>query len=77
VPDDKNYTTSDTILESIKRFESNAANGMNGFILLSHAGVGPNRTDKFYERLGELITWLKTKGYEPVRIDELLETSRQ
>jgi endoglucanase len=44
----------------------------NGFILLSHIGVAPARTDKFYDYLKELIEYLKSKNYELVPIDELL-----
>ncbi len=75
-PDLKNYVDSETILKSIKNYEAKEATGLNGFILLSHIGVGPARTDKFYARLDELIVILRKKGYELVRIDELLKTNR-
>lgn len=72
-PDLKNYIDSETILRSIENYEAKNASGLNGFILLSHIGAGPARTDKFYDRLDELIEFLKGKEYELVRIDELLK----
>ena len=48
---------------------------MNGFILLLHIGSGPGRTDKFPTRFGELLDYLAGKGYEFVRVDELLEAN--
>lgn len=70
--DDKNYISSDAIMARIKEYEAKDPNGLNGFILLTHIGSGPKRTDKFHDRIGELIEWLKSKNYEPVRVDELL-----
>ena len=71
-PDLKNYRSSETIMHSIISYESSHASGLNGFILLMHIGAGPLRKDKFYQLLPELISWLKTKKYKLVRIDELL-----
>jgi len=68
----KNYVSSDTILKSIKDYESKDPAGLNGFILLLHVGVSPECTDKFHQHLGELLDWLKTKKYQLVRIDQLL-----
>ena len=70
--DDKNYISSDAILSKIKEYEFKDPNGLNGFILLTHIGSGPKRTDKFHSRVDELIEWLKMKGYEPERVDEIL-----
>lgn len=69
---DKNYMTSDAILEKIKRYEAGDPNGLNGFILLTHIGAGPNRPDKFSDKLDTLITWLRSRNYDMVRIDGLL-----
>ncbi len=66
------YRDSETILRSIYHYERNAEHGLNGFILLSHIGTHPKRTDKFYERMDELIEYLLARGYTLVRIDELL-----
>jgi len=66
------YLDSDTIYNRIIRFERQQQNGLNGFILLIHAGTAPTRTDKFYYKLPQLIIQLKSEGYLFVRIDELL-----
>ena len=71
-PDDKAYIGSDDILKRIREYEGKDAAGMNGFILLSHIGAGPKRADKFHDRVDELIAWLKSKNYELVRVDILL-----
>jgi len=71
--DDNAYATSDAILAKIKEHEAKDPAGLNGFILLMHIGAGPGRPDKFYDRLDELITWLKSKNYQTVRIDVLLK----
>ncbi len=70
---DKNYISSETIMSRIKEYESKDPNGLNGFILLTHIGSGPGRTDKFFDHMDELITWLRSKDYELVRVDQLLE----
>ena len=72
-PEDKNYLSSDAIMEKIKAYEAKGPAGLNGFIFLSHVGAGPKRTDKFYEKLDALIVWLRSRNYEMVRIDELLK----
>jgi peptidoglycan/xylan/chitin deacetylase (PgdA/CDA1 family) len=71
-PEMKNYASSASILERIKEVEAADPAGLNGFILLLHLGVAPERTDKFYNRLGELLEWLKAKHYRLVRVDQLL-----
>ena len=72
-PSEKNYRNSDVIYKSIVDYEQNHSSGLNGFILLMHIGTDAKRADKFYSRLPGLIQWLKSKGYRPVRIDELLK----
>jgi len=57
------YRSSEEIMESILRYEQESRPGLNGFILLLHAGTHPDRTDKFYGRLEELIRELKERGY--------------
>lgn len=73
IPEDKNYLSSDSILERIRRYESTDRDGLNGFILLSHVGAGPKRTDKFFDRLDQLIVWLRSRNYQMVRINDLLD----
>ena len=70
-PSMKNYRSSDIILESIYKYE--AEKSLNGFILLIHIGTDPERTDKLYARLPELLLKLRERGYSFKRIDELLE----
>ncbi len=67
----KNFVSSQTIFDSITRLEREK--GLNGFLLLLHLGVGPKRTDKMYDRLDELLTTLEAKGYQFVRVDQLLK----
>lgn len=62
-PDAANYRSSETIYQSILRYAEKDRNGLNGFILLLHIGAGPKRTDKFYERLPQLLEWLGKEGY--------------
>jgi endoglucanase len=71
-PDMKNYQSSDRIFQSIVAAESEGLNHFNGFILLMHVGTDPKRTDKLYHRLDELIRFLKSRGYELVRVNDLL-----
>jgi peptidoglycan/xylan/chitin deacetylase (PgdA/CDA1 family) len=71
-PSRPEYLSSRAIYDRILAYEREDPHGLNGFILLVHIGTDPERTDKFYLRLGDLIGELKAKGYELVRIDELL-----
>lgn len=73
-PPDKNYRSSEEIYKSIIDYENTKPSGLNGFILLVHVGTDPKRTDKFYQRLPELIKYLKAKGYQFQRVDKLLTT---
>lgn len=62
-PDMPNYINSEKIYQSILNYESTSTNGMNGFILLIHLGTHPDRTDKFYSFLPQLIEELQNRGY--------------
>jgi peptidoglycan/xylan/chitin deacetylase (PgdA/CDA1 family) len=66
------YKSSQEIYDRILAYEREDPDGLNGFILLVHIGTDPERTDKFYLKLEDLIKDLRTKGYALVRIDELL-----
>jgi peptidoglycan/xylan/chitin deacetylase (PgdA/CDA1 family) len=70
---DKNYRNSETIYNSIINYEKSKPNGLNGFILLMHIGAGPDRNDKFYTRLPQLIKYLRQKGYQFQTVDQLLK----
>jgi peptidoglycan/xylan/chitin deacetylase (PgdA/CDA1 family) len=72
-PDLKNYRSSETIYRSIIDYEKTHHSGLNGFILLMHVGAGPERADKFYKHLPQLIKYLKSKGYKFQTVDELLK----
>jgi len=69
------YVPSDTIAQSILTYEQESPDGLNGFILLSHIGVAPERTDTFYRHLDPLIAALLEKGYRFKRIDAVLAES--
>lgn len=69
-PDMTSYRSSDEIYNNIMKLEESA--NLNGFMMLVHIGTDPKRTDKFYNRLDNLIKELKKRGYEFVRVDELL-----
>ncbi|MGI8581341.1 MAG: glycoside hydrolase family 9 protein [Chitinophagaceae bacterium] len=71
-PDMKNYRSSEEIYKSILQKEKDI-NGLNGFILLMHFGTDAGRTDKFYNRLDELLSTLKQKGYSFKTIEEVLK----
>lgn len=72
LPGMANYRNSKEILESILQYEKKDSSGLNGFILLLHAGTDPRRTDKFYGQLEALLLTLKARGYEFERVNELL-----
>ena len=59
---DSNYIGSNDIHNSIIEYKS--VQGLNGFLLLSYLGSHPDRTDKFYNKLDDLIVELINRGYE-------------
>jgi peptidoglycan/xylan/chitin deacetylase (PgdA/CDA1 family) len=71
-PSMPNYVDSQTILDSILDYESSQPQGLNGFILLMHIGVGPKRKDKFHRQIPILLHKLKALGYEFVPLREIL-----
>ncbi|MEN8122867.1 MAG: polysaccharide deacetylase family protein [Bacteroidota bacterium] len=74
-PKMSNYLSSEKIYQSIVDYEAKNLNGLNGFILLIHIGTDPDRKDKFYYRIEELIIYLKNKGYQFRTLKELLKNS--
>jgi peptidoglycan/xylan/chitin deacetylase (PgdA/CDA1 family) len=68
-----NYQSSEAIYQSIMNYEQNNPSGLNGFILLLHVGTDARRTDKFYNRLPQLLQQLKAKGYRFKSVDQLLK----
>ncbi len=71
-PEMSNYQPSSRIYQSIFDHEKRDPLGLNGFILLVHIGTHPDRQDKFYRRLEELLSGLRARGYRFVGIDGLL-----
>lgn len=71
---DKSYRSTAEIYQSIVDYDQSQPNGLNGFMLLLHIGTDPKRTDKFYNKLPELIQYLKKEGYELVKINDLLKS---
>ena len=71
--EDKNFRSSDFIYSKILEKEENDPHGLNGFLLLMHVGAGPGRKDKFFLRLDDLLNELEQRGYEFVRVDEMLD----
>jgi len=72
--DQKSFVPSKKIIEDILAYEQKDLHGLNGFMLLLH--VGSQRKDKTFLLLGELVTELKKRGYDFVRVDELLPLSQ-
>jgi peptidoglycan/xylan/chitin deacetylase (PgdA/CDA1 family) len=57
------YLSSEKIYRKILDYENDSESGLNGFILLLHIGTHPDRTDKFYYKLDDLISELRKRGY--------------
>jgi len=66
------YRSSERIFNGIMDYEKSDPNGLNGFLLLLHIGTHPDRKDKFYHRLEELIDRLSSLDYVFLKVDELL-----
>lgn len=60
-PSMPNYRSSEEIYHRILQYEKEY--GLNGFHLLIHPGTSPERTDKLYHRLPQLIEELEGRGY--------------
>lgn len=71
-PELSSYKSSQWIVDHLRETIARKPMVINGSIILVHAGTDPRRTDKLYNRLGEIITLLKQNGYSFKRIDELL-----
>jgi len=67
-----NYRSNQVIWDSIFNYEESSEDGFNGFMLLTHVGTSPKRTEKFYNRLEEMIVKLKERGYTFTTVPELL-----
>ena len=71
--DDPHFVPADEIVRSILDREEKGPDGLNGFLLLLHAGVSPKRTkDRMADKLPGLLDELAKRGYTFLRIDEML-----
>jgi peptidoglycan/xylan/chitin deacetylase (PgdA/CDA1 family) len=63
----KKYKSSEEIINRVWEYEQSNPNGLNGFFLLFHIGAHPNREDKLYFHLDDLLSKLKNRRYNFVR----------
>lgn len=70
---DPRFVSSAQIVENLLTRERDDPRGLNGFVILQHVGAGPGRRDKMHDHLGGLLAELKRRGYEFVRVNELLD----
>jgi endoglucanase len=64
----ENYKSSVRIYANLLNYEKE--NGLNGAVLLIHPGTAPERTDKFYRILEDLIRHFSSKGYQFKALNE-------
>jgi endoglucanase len=62
-PDLLNYKSSKQLMAQLMKFESANPDKLNGAIILIHLGTHPDRKDKFYDSLDQIIDKLSKKGY--------------
>jgi peptidoglycan/xylan/chitin deacetylase (PgdA/CDA1 family) len=67
---DQRFVPSRRIFDDILAYDKKDSHGLNGFILLLHLGSG--RKDPFHPLLGLLCDELARRGYEFVRVDEMV-----
>jgi endoglucanase len=71
--DQPRFVPAERIVDSVLKAELTDSDGLNGFLLLMHLGAGPRRTrDRLHDRLDPLLGAIKERGYEFVRVSELL-----
>ena len=66
---DGKYRDSQSLYDSLMQYER--LHTLNGAIVMMHLGTVPQRVDKFYDRLDDIIAVLQAKGYRMVTIDDL------
>lgn len=64
------YRSSEQLLERLYAFEQQHT--LNGAMILVHIGTDPRRKDKLYQHLPNMIQFFRSKGYEFVKVDALL-----
>ena len=67
-PDMKNYRPAQPLVDGLWKFEKEK--GLSGALLLIHPGIHPDRpeSERLYNRLDEIIRYLKKKGYRFERL---------
>jgi len=68
---EKRFANSQKIFDDILAYEKKDPDGLKGYILLMH--LGADRKDKMFLMLEPLVKELRERGYEFVRIDELIK----
>jgi peptidoglycan/xylan/chitin deacetylase (PgdA/CDA1 family) len=67
------YISSEDMVKGVMEKEAKDPAGLNGFMMLIHIGAGPARTkDHLFKHMGAMIDELRTRGYQFVRVDEML-----
>ena len=70
VPTMKNYRSSKELYRNLMDYEEKHA--LNGYFLMLHFGTHPERTDKFYHLLPQLIDELRARGYKFVSVPQMM-----
>lgn len=72
IPSMKNYRSSDEIEKRLLDYEH--AHTLNGHFLIIHFGTSPERADKFYKRLPQVIKALRHRGYRFVSLEDMINS---
>lgn len=72
IPSMKNYRSSDEIERRLLDYEH--AHTLNGHFLMIHFGTSPERADKFYKRLPQVIKALRHRGYRFVSLENMINS---
>lgn len=69
----KNYESSEKIWQNLKNFEEYQSKHCNGAVLLIHPGTVPERKDKFYYLIDDLIGYFYSNGYRflPLKVNQV------
>ncbi|MCX6237255.1 MAG: glycoside hydrolase family 9 protein [Bacteroidia bacterium] len=62
-PEMANYKSSKQLTERLMKFETTNPDKLNGAIVLIHLGTHPDRKDKFFDSLDQIIETLSKNGY--------------
>ncbi|MCE1197451.1 MAG: glycoside hydrolase family 9 protein, partial [Marinilabiliales bacterium] len=72
-PEQPGYRSSAQLMDDLLQFERKQPQGLNGSFLLIHPGTVPERKDKLYNHLDQIIRVLQKKGYRFERVDTALK----